>query len=330
MRHLKAFNAALFALCCVQFLGSAAAQTQATGSSYPTRPVRLLVGFPPGGSNDIVARVLANEMTQGLGQQVIVDNRPGASGRIANAIASGANPDGQTILLVPASYALDVARGMKLAYKPKKDFSPIALVASAPFVLVVNPNLPVRSTQELIKLARSEPGKLNGAHTGVGNLTHVLLEMFKSMANVDIVSVPYKGGGPALIDVISGRVQMIFTGMPPALPQIKAGRIRLLAVTSGERSPLMPDVPTVAESGVSGYAADGWWGMLAVAGTPRRIIDTLNREVNSALRKKNVSDRLSQVGARAIGGSPRDFSAFIDAEIKKWSVVMKKAGISKL
>jgi tripartite-type tricarboxylate transporter receptor subunit TctC len=328
MRHLKAFNAALFALCCVPFLGSAAAQTG--GSSYPTRPVRLLVGFSPGGSNDIVARVLASEMTQGLGQQVIVDNRPGASGRIANAIASGANPDGQTILLVPASYALDVARGMKLAYRPRRDFSPIALVASAPFVLVANPNLPVRSTQELIKLARSEPGKLNGAHTGVGNLTHVLLEMFKSMAKVNIVSVAYKGGGPALIDVISGRVQMMFTGMPPALPQIKAGRIRLLAVTSGERSALMPDVPTVAESGVSGYAADGWWGLLAPAGTPRVIIDTLKREVNRALGKKNVSDRLSQVGARAIGGSPRKFSAFIDAEIKKWSVVMKKAGISKL
>lgn len=301
--------------------GTAAPQT------YPSKPIRFVVGFSPGGVNDIISRLLAHELTKGFGQQVIVDNRAGANGIIANGIAGGAAADGYTILLVPTSFAIDMAREAKLPYDPKRDFAPVTLVASAPLVLVVNPSLPVKSVRDLIELARSKPGQLSFAHAGTGNLTHIAGEMLKSMTGLNVVAVAYKGGGAALRDVVSGQVQFGIPTMPPALGHIASGKLRPLGVTGAKRAPILAGVPTIAEAGVPGYEATGWWAVLVPRGTPSSTIDRLNREISRALHVTDTRERLAGLGAEPVGSSPQGLSAFLSAETNKWKKVIQAAGV---
>lgn len=308
-------------------LAGISAASAAAQQTYPSKPIRFIVGFSPGGVNDIISRLLAHELTKGFGQQVIVDNRAGANGIIANGIAAGAAADGYTILLVPTSFAIDMAREAKLPYDPKRDFAPVTLVASAPLVLVVNPSLPVKSVRDLIELARSKPGQLSFAHAGTGNLTHIAGEMLKSMTGLNVVAVAYKGGGAALRDVVSGQVQFGIPTMPPALGHIASGKLRPLGVTGARRAPILAGVPTIAEAGVPGYEATGWWAVLVPRGTPSSTIDRLNREISRALRVTDTKERLASLGAEPVGNSPKELSAFLSAETNKWKKVIKAAGV---
>lgn len=322
MRWSAGCAGAMFAVLAGITAGSAVAQ-----QAYPSKPIRFIVGFSPGGVNDIISRLLAHELTKGFGQQVIVDNRAGANGMIANSIAASAAADGYTILLVPTSFAIDMAREAKLPYDPKRDFAGVTLVASAPLVLVVNPSLPVKSVKELIELARSKPGQLSFAHAGIGNLTHIAGEMLKSMTATNIVGVAYKGGGAALRDVVSGQVQFGIPTIPPALGHVKAGRLQALGVTSIKRAPILPDIPTIAEAGVPGYEATGWWAVLVPRRTPRSTIGTLNREISRALGVTEIRERLASLGAEPVGSLPRELGAFLLAETNKWEKVIKAAGV---
>lgn len=308
-------------------LAGISAASTAAQQTYPSKPIRFIVGFSPGGVNDIISRLLAHELTKGFGQQVIVDNRAGANGIIANGIAGGAAADGYTILLVPTSFAIDMAREAKLPYDPKRDFAPVTLVASAPLVLVVNPSLPAKSVRDLIELARSKPGQLSFAHAGTGNLTHIAGEMLKSMTGLNVVAVAYKGGGAALRDVVSGQVQFGIPTMPPALGHIASGKLRPLGVTGARRAPILAGVPTIAEAGVPGYEATGWWAVLVPRGTPSSTIDRLNREISRALRVTDTKERLASLGAEPVGNSPKELSAFLSAETNKWKKVIKAAGV---
>lgn len=308
-------------------LAGISAASTAAPQTYPSKPIRFVVGFSPGGVNDIISRLLAHELTKGFGQQVIVDNRAGANGIIANGIAGGAAADGYTILLVPTSFAIDMAREAKLPYDPKRDFAPVTLVASAPLVLVVNPSLPVKSVRDLIELARSKPGQLSFAHAGTGNLTHIAGEMLKSMTGLNVVAVAYKGGGAALRDVVSGQVQFGIPTMPPALGHIASGKLRPLGVTGAKRAPILAGVPTIAEAGVPGYEATGWWAVLVPRGTPSSTIDRLNREISRALHVTDTRERLAGLGAEPVGSSPQGLSAFLSAETNKWKKVIQAAGV---
>lgn len=308
-------------------LAGISAASTAAPQTYPSKPIRFVVGFSPGGVNDIISRLLAHELTKGFGQQVIVDNRAGANGIIANGIAGGAAADGYTILLVPTSFAIDMAREAKLPYDPKRDFAPVTLVASAPLVLVVNPSLPVKSVRDLIELARSKPGQLSFAHAGTGNLTHIAGEMLKSMTGLNVVAVAYKGGGAALRDVVSGQVKFGIPTMPPALGHIASGKLRPLGVTGAKRAPILAGVPTIAEAGVPGYEATGWWAVLVPRGTPSSTIDRLNREISRALHVTDTRERLAGLGAEPVGSSPQGLSAFLSAETNKWKKVIQAAGV---
>lgn len=322
MRTFQRFISAIVIFGCFT-----AASAATSNSEYPAKPVRFIIGFSPGGVNDIVSRLLAHDLTKSLGQQVIVDNRAGASGTIANAIAASATPDGHTILLVPTSFAIDTARGAKLPYRPMRDFDPVTLVGSSPLVLVVNPATGLKSVRELIQLARSQPGQLTFAHAGNGNLTHVAGEMFASMSGIKVVAVAYKGGGAALRDVVGGQVQFGVPTMPPAMGHIKAGRLRPLGVTGTKPASILPGVPPIAAEGVPGYEVKAWWAVLAPNGTPDVIIKRLNREVQKSLEVPSVSQRLASLAVEPIGGSPDELRTFLEAEAKKWERVLKEAGV---
>lgn len=296
-------------------------------TAYPGKPIRFLVGYAPGGVNDIVSRVLAPELAAGLGQQVVVDNRAGASGLIANSLAAQAAPDGHTMVLVPTSFAIDVARGAKLPYDPVRDFAPVALVASSSLVLVVNPALQANSVRDLIAVARAKPGQLSYAHAGNGNITHIATEMLVAMTGISVVSVAYKGGGPAITDILSGQVQFGTPTIPPALGALKAGRIRALGVTGSQRSSILPGVPTIAEAGVAGYEATAWWGVLLPRGTPASIVNRLNLEIRRALEVAQTRERLAGLGAEPVGSSPAEFGDFLRAETVRWKKVMQTAGM---
>ena len=294
---------------------------------YPSKSIRFLVGYSPGGVNDIVSRILSPEMSVGLGQQVVVDNRAGAAGIIANNLAAQAAADGHTILLVPSSFATDMARGVKLPYDPVRDFLPVTLVASSSLVLVVNPQLPATSVRELIALAKSKPGQLAFGHAGNGNITHITAEMLVAMTGISVVAVAYKGGGAALIDVMSGQVQFGTPTIPPALGFLKAGRLRALGVTGSKRTPILPDVPTIAEAGVPGYESSAWWGVLVPRGTPPAIVERLNREIVRVLGMDETRERLAALGADTVGSSPKELGDFLRAETARWKDVITKAKI---
>ena len=301
--------------------------TVASAQSYPNQTIRLVVPFPAAGTTDILARAAAQKLTEAFGQSVVVDNRPGAAGNIGSDLVAKSAPDGYTLLMgTVGTHAINPSLYSKMPYDHVKDFVPVVLVAGVPNVLVVNPALPVNSVADLIKLAKDKPGQINFASSGSGTSIHLSGELFKTMAGVDITHVPYKGSSPALVDLIGGQVQIMFDNLPSALPQIKAGKLRAIAVTSLKRAPVLPDVPTISESGLPGFEASSWFGVLAPAGTPAPIVARINAEINKWLQSAEAREKLLSQGAEAAGGTPEQFAHHIRAESEKWAKVVKASG----
>ena len=297
----------------------------AAQADYPNRPIRLIIPFPPGGSNDVVGRMIGTQLSQQIGKQVIVDNRGGAGGVIGTEIASHAPPDGYTILVISLAHAVNPWL-YKLPYDPIKGFAPIGIMGTGPNVVVVHPDLPVHSIKELIALAKQKPGDLQYASAGVGSFQHLGAELFKLEASADILHVPFKGGGPAMIDVVGGHTKVMFSSLVQTTPQIKAGKLRAIGVGSKERSKVLPDVPSVAET-VPSYEAVNWWGIVAPAGTPQPIIDKLHAALTAAQDTPEVEKQFATEGASVVKKSPTEFGAFMVGEMNKWEQVVKKGGI---
>ncbi len=295
--------------------------------NYPAKPVRLLIGFSPGGGADIVARSLTPRMTEALGQQVVVENRPGANGIIAAEVAAKSPPDGYTLLIAPGNYAFAPAMVAKLPFDMTTAFAPVGQIAETPLLAVVHPSLPARNIAQLLALAKSRPGQLTYASGGIGGSGHLATELLRSLTQVDLVHVPYKGNGAAITDLIGGQVSMCFCTLPSVITHARSGRLRALAVTTARRSAAAPDIPTLAEAGVKDYDMSQWYGLLAPAGTPAAIIERLNAEVGKALNHPETRNRLQGEGAEPAGGTAQAFGAFFRAEIAKWTRVVQKAGI---
>lgn len=299
----------------------------ATGESYPTRPIRMIVPFSPGGTSDTMARILGQKMTESWGQPVVIDMRPGASGAIGTEIAARAPADGHSLLHANLSlFATNPFLYSKLAYSTA-DFAPISLIATAPQLLVVHPGLAARSVADLVQLAKNKPGALNYGSGGAGVLSNVAGELFKTMTGVHIVHVPYKGTVLALNDLLAGQVHLIFSDMPIALPHAKAGKLRAIAVTSGRRTPLLPDMPTVAESGVPGFAVDNWWGVLAPRNVPPSIVSRLNAEIVRVHALPDVRERYAALGLEATSSTPDALARYIASEAEKFGRVIKASGV---
>jgi tripartite-type tricarboxylate transporter receptor subunit TctC len=304
-----------------------AAGAPAAAADYPARSLRYIVPQGAGGSSDTLARVVTQKLAENLGQQVVTDNRPGATGNIGTEIAAHAAPDGYTLLQAATSLATNPALQTKMPFDPIRDFAPVTLLAQSPNLWIVHPSLPVRSIRELIALAKSRPGQIDFASSGTGSSQHLAGELLKSLAHIDIVHIPYKGSPPALIDVLGGRVVLMCSTIAPAMPLVKSGKLRALAVTSLKRSAAAPDIPAVAETGLPGYEATAWQGVLAPARTPREIIVRLNTEFLRIINLPEVRKPLMEQGYEPAGNSPDEFAAYIKAEIAKWSRVIKAAGL---
>jgi tripartite-type tricarboxylate transporter receptor subunit TctC len=298
-----------------------------SAQSYPTRPLRIIVPYAPGGGSDFVARLCAQYFQQQLNQNVIAENRPGAGGIVGTEVAAKAAPDGYTLLVVPISHAANISITPKLPFHPEKDFAPIVQIASAPNVVLTHPSVPARNVAELVKLARARPGELSYASSGSGSSTHLATELFKMLSKTDVLHVPYKGGGPALVDLIGGQVSMYFSSLPAAGPHLKSGRVRALAVTGKQRVSTLPAIPTVHESGVPDYEYIGWYGLLAPAATPAAIVARMNNEANKFIKTREFAERIAADGAEPAGGTPEAFAALIRSEIVKWAAVAKHAGL---
>jgi len=300
----------------------------AGAASYPTKPVRLIVPFPPGGSNDIVGRMIGAELTNKLGQQVVIDNRAGAGGIIGSEIASKAAPDGYTLLIISVAYAYNPSIfKSRLKFDPAKSFTPVAILGTGPNALTVNPKVAAKSVKELVAMAKAKPGVLNYASAGIGSFQHLGTEMFRIMAGINIVNVPFKGGGPAMADVIAGNTQMCMGSLLQLIPHIQSGRLRPLGVGSKTRTSALPDVPTIAEAGVPGYEANNWWGIMAPAGTPASVVKRLHADVSAILAMPTTQKRFESQGAAAVSMSSAEFGQFIRTETAKWSKVVREAGI---
>jgi tripartite-type tricarboxylate transporter receptor subunit TctC len=295
----------------------------AAAQTFPTRPIRFIVPFAPGGATDITSRVIAPPLGERLGQQVVVDNRPGAGSIIATQILARSTADGHTIMLAEIAFGANPALHSKLPYDTRKDFTPVILVALMPTILVVPPTLPAKNVAELIALAKAKAGGLNYASSGVGSANFLAAELFKSMIGVDIVHVPFQGGGQAIAGVMSGQTQMLFTTMPPSLPQVRAGKLRVLSISHSRRSPLLPEVPTTAESGLPGFEVSLWVGVLAPSGTPKPVVQRLNGDIQSVLNIPEVRERIGNLGADIVGGAPEVLQKYIDNELKRWSATIK-------
>jgi tripartite-type tricarboxylate transporter receptor subunit TctC len=309
-------------------IGLFAWTASAPAETFPTKPVRLIVPFPPGGSNDIVGRMIGAQLSDRLGQQIVIDNRSGAGATIGAALAANAPPDGYTLLLVSASFVFNPALYKHLPYDPATAFASVAMLGSGPVALLVYPKLPVTSVTGLIELARREPGQLNYASAGIGSLQHLAGELFRIQANVDILHVPYKGGGPAMMDVAAGQAQITFATYIQAVPLVKNGTLKMLGIGSAARLAVLPDTPTISEAGVPGYEASNWWGMLAPAGTPDGILDQLHDALSEILGSAITQQRFSAEGAEAMPMSRDAFARFIASETAKWAQVVKQAGIT--
>ena len=305
---------------------SLALTTAVTAQNYPTKPLRIIVPFPPAGSNDIVARAVATPLGERLGKQVIVDNRPGAGAVVGTELAASAPKDGHTLLIVSLTHAINPWL-YKLPYDPIKGFAPIAMIASGPMVLTVNPGLEAKSVNELIALAKAKPGQLQYASAGVGTLTHLSAERFKLAAGIDMLHVPFRGGGPANIDLIGGHTKVMFNNVPTAMPHIRSSKLRALGVGGAKRISVLPDVPTIAESGVPGYEASNWWGILAPAGTPATIVERLHKEITAIQNSPDVQKQLEAEGAEVVHMSSAEFGSFLVKEMNKWERVVKTANI---
>jgi tripartite-type tricarboxylate transporter receptor subunit TctC len=293
---------------------------------YPTKPVRIIAPFAPGGGTDFIARLIAQKLTERLGQQVIVENKPGAGGNLGAEFAVKSAPDGYTLLLVAGSYTVNPSL-YKLSFDPVNDITPIIQLSQGPFVVAVHPSVPANNLKELIELARRQPDKLSYASAGSGSITHLASELFLDMAKIKIVHIPYKGTGPALNDTIAGSTQLIFGSISTTLQFIKSGRLRGLAVTTPKRIPALPDLPTVAEAAVPGYQVVLWHGLVAPKGVPPPIVDRLNREANEVLKAKEMEDLLATDGVAPAGGTSEQFRAVIKADIERWRGVVKQANI---
>jgi tripartite-type tricarboxylate transporter receptor subunit TctC len=304
-----------------------AAPLPAAAQAYPAKPVRMIVPFPAGGATDIVGRLVAQKLTDAMGQQVIVDNRGGAGGTIGSDIAAKAPADGYNILIGTSStHAIAPGLYVKLPYDPVRDFAPVTLLATATVLLAVHPSVPARNVKELIALGKRQPNALSFASSGNGGISHLIGEHFKSLAGIQMLHVPYKGDTPALVDLASGQVSLMFGTAVSFLPYVKTGRLNALAVTNPKRSPVVPDVPTVAESGLRGFEALQWFGVYAPAGTPREIVARLNTEIGKILRMPDIRERFSSLGADIAGGSPEDFAAFQRLEVARWTKIVKASG----
>jgi tripartite-type tricarboxylate transporter receptor subunit TctC len=298
----------------------------ACAQDYPGRPVRMIVPYPAGGGTDIAARWMADKLSQRLNQRVFVDNRGGANGNLGTDNIAKADADGYVIGMgTPGPITVGRSLYPDLPYDPKKDFAPIILANESPVVLVVNPSLPMTSLKDIVAAAKANPGKLTAALVSTGSVPHLLTEMFKLSAGVDILDVPYKGGAPATLDVISGQVNMLFSVLPLVLPNIKAGQLRAIAIASKTRSPLLPDVPTTIEQGYGDVIGSAWNGIVAPAGTPKKIVDKLNAESASILADPDTKDRFTALGMEAVGGSPQSFADYLQAESDKWAKVIAAA-----
>jgi tripartite-type tricarboxylate transporter receptor subunit TctC len=316
---MNRYNKLLAALLLAAISGAAAAQT------WPAKPVRIVVGYPPGGPTDVLARIVAQKLTESWGQQVLVDNRPGASGMIGAEVTVRAAPDGYTLLMVPVTYAVTPSLYPKMSYDAVRDLAPVAQVAAAPFMLVVHPTLPVKTVKDLIALARSSPGQLNYASASTGGMPHLAGELFNTMTGVKMVHIPYKGAAPATTDLLSGQVSLMFNNMLSAMPHVKNNRLRAVAVTSSKRSAAVPELPTIAET-VPGYEASGWYAALAPAATPRELITRLNNDMNRVMKMPDVTQRLAGDGVEAVGTTAEQFGRYLQQEIVKWGKVVKASG----
>ncbi len=305
-------------------LGAAVCAAQ----DYPGKPVRMIVPFAAGGGTDFVARIVGQKLHETLGQPLVIDNRGGAGGAIGTELVAKAAPDGHTLLLGSAGpLAIQPGLSARLGYDPVRDFAPITLVTSMPFVLVAHPSLPVKNARELIALARAKPGQLNFGSSGSGATTHLATELLKMLAKIDAVHVPYKGVAPALADLMAGQVHFMSGDLNTVLPPVKAGRLRALAVTGAKRSPLVPDLPTIAESGVPGYAASGWFGVLAPAATPRNIIARLNALIVQGIATTDTRERLAALGGEVVGNTPEEFAAYLRDDLAKWTKLIRVIGL---
>ncbi|MGZ9014380.1 MAG: tripartite tricarboxylate transporter substrate binding protein [Burkholderiales bacterium] len=303
------------------------ASTPLHAQKYPERPVRAVVPFPAGGGTDILARLFLQRLSERLAGNFVIDNRAGAGGTIGTEIVAKAAPDGYTILVCSSSHTINPSVYKKLGYDPARDFAPVTIIASGPGVLVVHPSVPARNVKELIAFAKSKPGELNYASAGNGTPPHLAAELFKSMAGVDLVHVPYKGNVPAFADLLSGAVSVSFPTITSGLPQVRSGKLRALAVTSRQRSTVLPDVPTIAEAALPGYEASTWYGMLAPAGTPSAIVNTLHRQMVEVLKLPDIREKLLAQGLEAGGATPAEFASTIAAELVKWKKVVAAAGM---
>jgi tripartite-type tricarboxylate transporter receptor subunit TctC len=299
----------------------------AADSSYPSKPIRMIVAVPPGGPADTLARLVAPKLTEALGRTVVIDNRPGANGNIAYELTARAAPDGYTFTAVAAGVVINPSLYRDTQYDPLKDFAPITLGITVPNILIVHPSVPAKSVRELIALAKAKPGTVAFASAGNGTSGHLALEVFRMTAGIDVIHVPYKGGGPALSEVVAGEVQALFSIALAATPQIKAGRVRPLAITSAKRSPVAPELPTIGESGLPGFEVIGWFGWLAPAATPKAIVNRLHMEIVRALKQPDVRDRLVSQSTEPVGNSPQEFAAFMKSEHSKWAKVIRAANI---
>jgi len=294
--------------------------------SWPTKPVRMIIAFPPGGPTDLVSRVLAQKLSEQLGQQVIVDNKPGAGGNIAAELAARATPDGYTIFYNTSAIVIGPALYGKVNYDTLKDFAPVLLTASVPMVLVVNPQLPARSVKEFVDLAKTRSGALNYSSSGTGTITHLASAMISTQTGIQTQHIPYKGSAPGLVDLASGQTQFMIDTINTVLPYVRDSRLRGLAVTSAKRSPLLPDLPTLAEAGISGFEAAAWQGIVVPTGTPNEIVQKLNAEVNKALAHPDIRSRLAAQGADILGGTPAEYAAYLRSEMPRWAKAVKDSG----
>ncbi|MCX7141874.1 MAG: tripartite tricarboxylate transporter substrate binding protein [Proteobacteria bacterium] len=305
----------------------AAASCGAWAQAYPAKPVKLIVTYPPAGGADTMARLIAAKLSESLGQPVVVENRPGASGQIGADAVARAAPDGYTLMLDASSYAVNPSLYPKLPYDPQKAFAPITLLAQFPNMLVVTPSFPVNSVKDLVAMAKAKPGTISYASSGNGSAQHLAAELFKQQAGVDIMHVPYKGGGPAMTDVMAGQVPVFFANMASGLGHVKGGKLKALAATGSKRSPNMPELPTLAESGVPGYEVYEWNAVFAPAGTPPAIVNLLYEHIAKALALKDVRERIDALGGEIVASNPRDTEKFLVAQMAKWSKVVKQGNI---
>ncbi len=319
------------AVCCVIAAGHGQAQTRATpadATKYPSRVVRLQVGYAAGGAVDVSARVIAQKLTESFGQSFIVENRPGADGIVASDYVAKAVPDGHVLAYISAGHTMNPSLHPKsLLYHPVRDFAPVSMIATGTQTLVVNPALPVKSLKELVALAKARPGQINFASSGAGGPMHLSGELLKLHAGIDIVHVPYKGGGPALNDVIGGQIEMTFIGAPASMPHIKSGRLRILAVSSAKRVAALPEVPTVAESGYPGFDVGALYAVLAPASTPTAIVNRLNSELAKIVAQRDIRERLHGFGLETVGGTPEQLGAFMTVDVEKWIKLVQKVGL---